>query len=110
MMKTDQATVKLAQIYGTGDADSKEERAAEGHLWEAIGYTQACDWAKAEYQFEAAYHALGAVPPEASAGSWERGKHAIQIEAERQFQESECDASAWEGWEDIVAGPQHGEV
>jgi hypothetical protein len=87
-MTTERATEKLAEIYHTGDADSKAERAAEGHLWEADRHAETCEWDRAGYCVDAAYHALGAEPPDATAGTWDAGKHPIQIEAERRWQEA----------------------
>jgi hypothetical protein len=86
-MNTGQATETLAEIYPTGDADSKTERAAEGQLWTAAQHAEACEWSQAGYSLDAAYHALGAEPPEATATDFERGRHAIQIEADRRHLE-----------------------
>jgi hypothetical protein len=86
-MTTEQATAKLAEIYRTGEADSKAERAAETRLWEAVLHAEACDWLKAGYCLDGAYHAFGAEPPDGAVEMWDDGKHPIQIEAERKHQE-----------------------
>jgi hypothetical protein len=86
-MSTDRATETLAEIYRTGDADSREERRAEGHLWSAVERAEACDWGRADYSLEAAYHPLGAEPPDASANDLGLGSHPIQVEAGRRYRE-----------------------
>jgi hypothetical protein len=86
-MTTGRATEKLAEIYRTGDADSREERCAEGHLWRAADHAEACDWGRADYSLDAAYHAHGAEPPEATANDLGLGRHPIQVEACRRHRE-----------------------
>jgi hypothetical protein len=93
-MTTEQATARLAKIYRTGDADSKEERSAERHLWEGAERAAALDWVQADQCLEAAYRAFGAEPPLAPAHDFECGRHPIQLEAERQYQEQMGDTGA----------------
>ena len=86
-MTTDRATEVLADIYLTGDTDSREERGAEGHLWRAAEHVESHDWSRADDSLDAAYHALGAEPPDATANDLALGRHPIQVEADRQYRE-----------------------
>src|SRR5689334_15261652 len=72
-MPTGQDTAELATFYRTGDVDTEEERSAEMHLWRG--------------ELVAAYHALGAEPPDVTPSACDRGVHPIKLEAERQYQE-----------------------
>ncbi|WP_165070769.1 hypothetical protein [Paludisphaera rhizosphaerae] len=83
-MNTDEATKALAEIYLTGESDTRAEREAECHLWQARERAEAEDWDTADYSLDAAYHALGAEShPEATADDLSRRKHSIRVEAER---------------------------
>lgn len=82
-MTTDKATKKLAEIYVTGDSDNRPERNAENHLWDIESRAEAEDWGRADYSLDAAYHAMGAEPPSATAVDFSRGRHPIRVEAER---------------------------
>jgi hypothetical protein len=84
---TEQATAKLADIFRTGDADTKVDRVAEGNLWEAARHAGEGNRAGADYHLEEAYRALGAEPPDATADDWVQERHPVQIEADRRCQE-----------------------
>lgn len=84
-MTTDEATRQLAEIYMTGDPETRRGRAAEGHLWEAEERAGAEDWSRADGSLVAAYRALGAKSPAATADDLGRGQHPIQVEAERMW-------------------------
>lgn len=86
-MTTDEATKTLAEIYATGDSDSRAGRVAEAHLWDADERARSQEWGLADYSLEAAYHALDAEPPSATADDLGRGRHPIQVEAERLYEE-----------------------
>ncbi|OJW21135.1 MAG: hypothetical protein BGO49_24280 [Planctomycetales bacterium 71-10] len=86
-MTTEKATKALAEIYATGDSDTRAERAAESHLWDAEERVRSEEWGLAGYSLDAAYRALGAEPPDSTAEDFERGRHPIRVEAERLVRE-----------------------